>query len=120
MAFNSSMIELIAFLNTDKIFYACAMLSMNVGSRYVIQDMSHLQERILASTVAKRIVLFCMVFVATKDVILSLIITFVCVLVLQYLLNENSPFCIIPSVVIKPINDMTLNDLTRGRNKQQE
>lgn len=108
------MLEFISILNSDKLFYAFAMLSMNMGSRFVVQDISKMQERVLASTVAKRFILFCMVFVATRDVIMSLIITFVLVFVLQYLLNENSPFCIIPSVVGKPINGVTINEYNRA------
>ena len=90
------------------------MLSMNVGSRFVMQDISQMQERALASPVAKRIVLFCMVFVATRDIIMSLIITFVLVFLMQHLLNENSPFCIVPSVVGKPINGVSLNEYNRA------
>lgn len=97
------MMELIHFLNSDKLFYAFTMLSMNYGSRYVVQDITKLQEKALASTVAKRFILFCMVFVATRDLVTSLCITFAIIVVTQYLLNENSHFCIIPNVIEKSL-----------------
>lgn len=108
------MFEFIGILNSDKLFYAFAMLSMNMGSRFVVQDVSQMQERALASTVAKRFVMFCMVFVATRDVVMSLVITFVLVFVLQHLLNENSPYCVIPAVVGRPIGGVTLNEYNRA------
>lgn len=101
------MIDIIQILNTDKVFYAIAMLSMNVGSRFVVQDISKLQERMLASTVAKRFVLFCMAFIATRDVILAMIITFVVVVLMQYLFNENSSLCVIPDVITQPMKRLT-------------
>lgn len=106
------MLDVIQYLNGDKLFYMFAMLSTNVGSRYVIQDLSKMQERALASPVAKRIVLFCMVFVATRDVVMSAIVTFVLVFLVQYLFNENSAFCIIPDVISDPLSGNTLVDLS--------
>lgn len=99
----SSMLELVQYLNSDKLFYAFTMLSMNVGSRYVMQDITKLQEKALASTVSKRFILFCMVFVATRDVITSICITFAIVVITQYLFNENSNFCIIPNAIEKSL-----------------
>jgi hypothetical protein len=94
-------------LNTDKVFYAITMLSMNLGSRYVIQDISKLQEKVLASTVCKRFVLFCMLFVATRDIMTAVILTFGVVCLLQYFLNENSTLCILPNTIFNPIASAT-------------
>lgn len=109
------MMELIQYLNTDKLFYAFTMLSMNFGSRYVMQDITKLQEKALASTVAKRFILFCMVFVATRDFITSLCITFAIVVVMQYLLNENSHFCIIPNVIEKSLLNEYIKFFTKKK-----
>jgi hypothetical protein len=109
------MMELIQYLNTDKIFYACTMLSMNFGSRFVMQDITKLQEKALASTIAKRFILFCMVFVATRDLITSLCITFAIVVVTQYLLNENSHFCIIPNVIEKSLLNEYIKFFTKKK-----
>lgn len=97
------------FLNSDKLFYATSMLTLNAGSRYVVQDLTKLQEKALASTVAKQIILFCMVFVATRDVIMSLCLTFAIIILKQFLLNENSTFCIIPNIVTVPSNNIIIN-----------
>jgi hypothetical protein len=107
----------IHILNTDKLFYACAMLCMNMGSRFVVQDITKLQERILMSEVAKKFILFCMAFVATRDIVLSAIITFAVTCIMKVLLNENSQFCIIPWIMIKPLPTM-ITQLEYNRAKQ--
>lgn len=106
-------------LNTDKILYTFAMLSTNMGSRYVIQDVTKFQERVLASEVGKKFVLFCMVFVATRDVVLSIIITFAVICIMKVLLNEHSRFCIIPWIMIRPIPAMIAQQKQPKSNETQ-
>jgi hypothetical protein len=95
--------EVIQYLNSDKLFYAFTMLTMNFGSKYVLQDVTELQQKALASNVAKKIILFSMIFIATRDIIKSICITFVITVFMQYFLNEKSSLCIIPNLVEKPL-----------------
>ena len=80
------------FLNTNKVFIGCAMLIMNLGSKYIAADLGESVERILKNDLFKKIILFCMVFVATRDVMTSLILTFAFTVVVNGLLNEKSRF----------------------------
>lgn len=83
------------FLNTNKIFIGCAMLIMNLGSKYIAMDIGPGHERILKNEIFKKVILFCMVFVATRDIMTAIILTFAFTVVFNGLLNEKSRFSLL-------------------------
>jgi hypothetical protein len=83
-------------LNSNKILIGIAMIMFNIGSKYLIIDISKNQEILLKHVVMRRITLFCIFFVATRDVFTSLILTSVFVLLAFGLFNEDSKICILP------------------------
>jgi hypothetical protein len=85
-------------INTSKLIWGITSVMFNLGSRFLITDITPAQQRILQHPVYKRIVVFCMMFAATRDVILAAILAGVIIVLLEGLLNESSRFCIIPGV----------------------
>jgi hypothetical protein len=85
-------------INSSKLAWGLAALCANIGSRYVIQDITQAQERVLSHAIFKRFVVFCMIFIATRDVLLSVAITTLAWILLGHILNENSGYCIAPSI----------------------
>lgn len=83
-------------LNNNKVLWAVTMLIFNVGSRFVLTDITIEHEWILTHAVFKRLVVFCMFFVATRDIVLSVILTIAFIVLFNYLLHEQSSLCIIP------------------------
>lgn len=83
-------------LNSSKTFGGIAMVIMSIGSKYVFSDITEFQERIITRTFFKKIILFCIFFTATRDVILSLILSFMYLLLMHGLLNEKAAFNICP------------------------
>lgn len=75
-------------LSTNKMFVGLAMILMNVGSRYVVGDITPLQEKILASSLVKPLVVFCIFFVSTRDILVSCMLSFAYLFVVNNLLNE--------------------------------
>jgi hypothetical protein len=96
------MIEVLIALNNSKIFWGVSMILLNMGSRYIIGDLGKTHEQILTSEIFKKIILFSMFFVATRDVITSFLLTVVYVIVIDGLLHEKHNFCIIKE---KPVDD---------------
>lgn len=86
----------VALLNNNKIMWALSMVIFNLGSRHVMSDMSPTHERLLSNALFKRVAVFCMFFVATRDVIVSIIMTAAFLFVFNVLLHEDSPYCIVP------------------------
>jgi hypothetical protein len=84
-------------LNNSKLFSAAIMIVMNLGSKYISIDMCNFHEKILSSFVVRKIAVFAIFWMATKDIILSFILMIIFSIVMSGLLNENSRFCIIPN-----------------------
>lgn len=93
--------EYITALNTSKLFTGVTLILMNFGSRYVVSDISATQEIIMSSPAFKKLVLFCMFFVGTHDIILSAILAFAFTVIVDILMNEKRRFNLIPSTLIK-------------------
>ena len=82
-------------LNTNKILIGIAMIMFNIGSKYIVLDLSKSQEQFLKNTIIRRVTLFCIFFVATRDILTSFILTASFIVFVQGIFNENSKFTII-------------------------
>ena len=100
---------LMQIINTSPLLAGIAMIILNVGSKYVEFGFSLNQESALKSTITREIIIFVMVFTATKDIILSIILTASFVILSQYIFNEKSRFCIIPNYLNNIHSVMDLN-----------
>jgi len=90
------MIDAVQILNSNKIVMGITMLIVNMGSRYVLSDLSPAHERLLSHVVFKRVVVFCMFFVTTRDIVVSVCMTAAFLFLFNVLLHENSQYCILP------------------------
>lgn len=84
------------FTNENKFIFGVAMLIFNLGSKYVILDLSKSQETFMKTTIMRRIILFCLFFVATRDLIVSLILTSIFIIFALGIFDERSSMSIIP------------------------
>ena len=82
-------------INNSKIFAGIIMIIINIGSRYIPLGFSKAQEEFIKSA-AKEILIFAFVWMATHDIYTAVILTLFFTIVVEYLLNENSKFCIMP------------------------
>lgn len=83
-------------INENKFFFGISMLFLNLGSKYLVMDISKSHEMFLKSTIIRRFTIFCLFFVATRDVYVSLIMTAVFIIFALGLFNEKSPTCVLP------------------------
>lgn len=89
-------IDLINYLNTSPFFYALVMLTLNLGSKYIDIEIPDEVKEMLGSTFARRVIIFTIVFMATRDVIISLIITCLFIILIFNLFNKKSKYCVLP------------------------
>ena len=82
-------------LNNSKVFAGILMILMNLGSKYIALELSETQEEFLSNIVIRRIVIFVVAFIASRDIIISLTLTGVFILLVSGLFNDNSNLCII-------------------------
>tara|TARA_B100000795_G_C22707140_1_gene402024 strand:+ start:673 stop:1059 length:387 start_codon:yes stop_codon:yes gene_type:complete len=87
--------SIIQNLNNSKFFAGILMILMNIGSKYISLELSETQDEFFSNIVIRRIMIFVVIFIATKDIIISIIITSCFVILVSGLFNENSKFCLI-------------------------
>lgn len=83
-------------LNNNKYLAGLAMILFNIGSRYLIIDMSKNTENILKTKIFRRLSLFSIFFVGTRDIFASFVLTAVFLIFTMNLFNEESKYCILP------------------------
>ena len=83
-------------LNDSKFFAGIIILTMNIGSKYIVVELSRTQESFLKYTLGRLLLIFSILWIGTRDIVISLLLTAVFVLLVDYLFNENSRYCIIP------------------------
>lgn len=92
----------VAIVNNNKVLWGVSMLLLNFGSRYVIADLGKSHELILSNEISKKIIVFAMFFVATRDILTSFLLTLSYILIIDGILHEKRKFCILPT---KMVND---------------
>ena len=90
-------------LNNNKYFTGIMMIILNLGSRFLVMELSETQEQMLSNKIIRRFVMFTVVFIATKDIYVSLVITAIFIILVSGLFNENSKYCIVTKPVIKQV-----------------
>ena len=86
----------IMFLNNSKFFAGIIMILLNVGSKFISIQFSRSTEEYLKMNITKQILIFSMAWMGTRDIYTSLVITAVFTILSDHLLNEESPYCIVP------------------------
>ena len=77
-------------LNTSKYFAGMLILLLNLGSRFLVMELSETQEQLLSNQIIRRFIIFTVVFVSTRDILVSLVVTAVFIVLVSGIFNENS------------------------------
>ncbi len=85
-----------ASLSGSKLVWGTAAIVASLGSRFIIGELTPGQQSVLKSTAFKRAALFAMLFLPTRDLLLSAALTVVVSVLLESLFNENSSYCVLP------------------------
>ncbi len=102
--------QLVASLNNSKLLMGLAMLLLNVGTKYIEIGLSRTQEQALRNALGRELLIFAVVFTATRDIITAVLMTAAFVVLSSFLLNENSRFCVAPHAMRKLRAMADLND----------
>lgn len=62
-------------LNNSKLFLGIMLILLNIGSRHLVDELSTSEEEYTRNLVLRRIAVFAVCFVGTRDVVTSLILT---------------------------------------------
>lgn len=111
---------LMSKINNSPMLAGIAMLLLNIGSRYIEIGLSKTQEEALRAGLARELLIFAMVYMGTKDVLLSIGMTAAFVVLSEHLLNDESNFCVIPSYMKKLRLQIDLNNDDKVTDKEIE
>ena len=85
----------LAQLASNKYFIGVAMIVMNLGSRFVIADISKAQESLINNEVFKKLVVFCIFFISTRDILVACMLAFAFNLIVYGMFNEHKRYNIV-------------------------
>ena len=79
-------------MSENKIFIGLIMVLVNIGARFIIEELGEEHKEILHNTYFRKLVVFCSVFMATRDIGVSLIVTLIFAVIINEILGkeENS------------------------------
>ena len=83
-------------INENKYFIGLMMILVNIGSRFIIGELSDTQKKLINDKNLRRIFIFGVFFMATRDIVSSLILTIMFVLLVSELFNEESEISLLP------------------------
>ena len=89
------LLSIISSLNTSKYFSGVLMILMNLGSKYVGLELSEFQDEFLSKKLIRRLIIFCIFFVSTRDIIISIILTGIFIIFVGGIFNDNSKFSLV-------------------------
>lgn len=89
-----------ASLSGSKLVWGAAAIVASLGSRFIIAELTPGQQSVLKSAAFKRLALFAMLFLPTRDLLLSVALTVVVSVLLEVVFNENSRYCMLPECLM--------------------
>jgi len=83
-------------VNDSKIFAGLMIITLNIASKFVTIKLSKTMESYLKYTFSRDILVFAITWMGTRDIYIATMITLLFILLMDFLLNENSIFCVLP------------------------
>ena len=94
---NASILALAtAGLSANKYVLGIMILLINLGARYIGNELNEFSHKVLNHKFARRFLIFLVIWMGSRDIIVSLVITTCFILLSNTLLNEQSDYCILP------------------------
>jgi hypothetical protein len=92
-----SMLLSIQDINMNPYLLGIAYILLNLGGRFMVLSVTPAQEAFLQNIVFRPLLLFAIMFIGTRNLVVAFWLTITVLLVLHYLLNENSDWYLLKS-----------------------
>tara|TARA_B100000787_G_C16180953_1_gene291801 strand:+ start:1387 stop:1716 length:330 start_codon:yes stop_codon:yes gene_type:complete len=80
------------YTNNSPLLAGLAMLMINIGTKYIHLDLSEKQDLFIKSIAFRRLAIFTIFWIGTKDMYSSILLTFLYVIFVVNLFNEESKY----------------------------
>jgi|TARA_B110000046_G_C12851760_1_gene338060 hypothetical protein len=74
-------------LNENKYFIGISMILVNIGSRYIIDELNTEHRNLIRNEYIRKIFVFCVFFMATRDILISIALTILFIFSIKELFN---------------------------------
>ena len=96
---NASVLALATIgLSGNKYMLGLMILLINLGARYIGNEVSEFMHKVLNHKFARRFLIFLVLWMGTRDLVVAGVITIGFIVLVNTIFNENSRFCILPSM----------------------
>tara|TARA_B100000424_G_scaffold271409_1_gene273992 strand:- start:1381 stop:1839 length:459 start_codon:yes stop_codon:yes gene_type:complete len=102
--------ENIKRVNDSKIFAGLMIITLNIVSRFVTINLSKSMESYLKYTFSKYILVFTIAWMGSRDIYIASTVMLIYIIVVDYLLNDDSVFCVLPEEFKDYHTDLLEND----------
>ena len=102
--------EHISRINDSKIFAGLMIITLNIASRFVTIKLGKSMESYLKYTFSKYLLVFTIAWMGTRDIYIAFTIMIIFIIITDYLLDDDSMFCILPEEFKDYHQDLLEND----------
>lgn len=102
--------EHISRINDSKIFAGLMIITLNIASRFVTIKLGKSIESYLKYTFSKYLLVFTIAWMGTRDIYIAFTIMIIFIIITDYLLDDDSMFCILPEEFKDYHQDLLEND----------
>ena len=122
----SSLHEHILNVNNSKIFAGLMIITLNIASKFVTIRLNKTMENYLKYTFSRQILVFAIAWMGTRDIYIALMLTLAFIVVMDFLLNEASMFCVLPQHIheyyanLEESQEVTYDDYIKAKGAVQK
>jgi len=106
----STINEFIQSLNSSTFFAGVMMICLNIGSRYVQLNLTESTEQFIKYALTKELLVFTVAWMGTRNIYMALVLTAVFVVLADFIMNENSKYCLLPKKFLQLRKAVDIND----------
>jgi hypothetical protein len=70
-------------INENKYMIGITMIMLNIGARFIIDELDDDLRKLISNTIVRRVVIFCSFFMATKDLFTAIVLTIIFVIMIN-------------------------------------
>tara|TARA_B110000977_G_C11054061_1_gene483420 strand:+ start:22 stop:399 length:378 start_codon:yes stop_codon:yes gene_type:complete len=76
------------YINENKYFIGFTMILLNIGARFIIDELDDDLRKIISDKIVRKLFIFCSFFMATKDIITALILTILFIIIVNEVISS--------------------------------
>jgi len=106
----STINEFVQSLNSSTFFAGVMMICLNIGSRYVQLNLTESTEQFIKYALTKELLVFTVAWMGTRNIYMALVLTAVFVVLADFIMNENSKYCLLPKKFLQLRKSVDINN----------